>query len=130
MPTPPTYASLRPEHYLFWPRQMGYLVGSVVYWRPDGVVHRSPPSGSWSTFHLGCCLSLWSCRHFGSALHRHVRPPASYGVLCSKSHWLAGRRQTGLVQVAWRTWLRCRSLALGSWPLVSKRWSQSWVVRG
>jgi hypothetical protein len=25
---------------------MTYLVGSVVYWRPDGVVHRNVPSGS------------------------------------------------------------------------------------
>jgi hypothetical protein len=36
---------------------IGYLVGSVVYWRPDGVVHRKVPSGSWSTCHRGCCLS-------------------------------------------------------------------------
>src|SRR5689334_22960 len=56
---------------------VGYLVGSVSYWRPDGVVQRNVPSGSWSTFQRGCCLSLWSCRHFGSALHKHVRPPAS-----------------------------------------------------
>jgi len=46
-------------------------VGSVVYWRPDGVVHRNVPSGSWSTFRLGCCLRRWSCRHFGNA--RYLR---------------------------------------------------------
>ena len=28
--------------------------------RPDGVVHRKVPSGSWSTFHLRCCLTRWS----------------------------------------------------------------------
>src|SRR5689334_12143457 len=33
---------------------------------PRGAVHRTVPSGSWSTFRRGCCLSLWSCRHFGS----------------------------------------------------------------
>ena len=82
---------------------MGYLVGSVVYFRPEGVVQVKVPSGCCSTFHFGCCLTLWSCRHFGPPLHMHVRPPASYGVLCSKSHWVAGRRQTGLVQVAFRT---------------------------
>jgi hypothetical protein len=49
--------------------------------------------------------------HCGPALHRQVRPPASYGVLCSKSDWAEGLRQPGPVQVAWRTSLRCRSLA-------------------
>ena len=43
-------------------------------------------------------------------MHRQVLPPASYGILCSKSAWVEGRRQTGLVQVAYRTWARCRSL--------------------
>ena len=49
---------------------MGYRVGSVVYCRPVGVVHRKVPSGSWSTVHLGSCLSRWSCRHLGSGLRR------------------------------------------------------------
>ena len=51
-------------------------------------------------------------------------------MLCSWSHWAAGRRQTGLVQVACRTWDRCLSLAPGSWRLVSCRWSQGSVVTG
>jgi len=57
--------------------QTGYSVGMVVKVRPDGVVHRNVPSGSWSTFHRGSCLTRWSWRHFGSPLHRHVRPSAS-----------------------------------------------------
>jgi hypothetical protein len=61
---------------------MGYRVGSVMCRRPDGVVHRMFPLGRCSAFHRGCCLSRWSNRHFGSALHRQVRPPASYGMLC------------------------------------------------
>src|SRR6266566_1860558 len=68
--------------------------------------------------------------HVEPVLHRHVRPPASYGVLCSKSAWSAGRRQMGLAQVACRTWDRCRSLTPGSWPLASCRWSQGSVVSG
>jgi hypothetical protein len=36
---------------------MGCRVGSVVYCRPVGVVHRNVPSGSWSTFQRGSCLS-------------------------------------------------------------------------
>ena len=64
----------------------------------------------------GLLLEPVVVRHFGPPLHRQVRPPASYGMLCSKSHWLAGRRQTGLVQVACRIWDRCRSLTPGSWP--------------
>src|SRR6185437_3810639 len=108
---------------------MGYRVGSVVYCRPAEVVQRKVPSGSWSTFHLGCCLSRWSCLHLGPVLQRQVRPPASYGMLCSWSHWAAGRRQTGLVQVACRTWDRCLSLAPGSWPLAWWRWSHGSVVR-
>ena len=75
-------------------------------------------------------MSRWSWRHFGPVLQRQVRPPASYGVLCSRSHWAAGRRQMGLVQVACRTWDRCRSLAPGSWPLAWCRWSQGSVVIG
>src|SRR5215472_11976073 len=50
-------------------------------------------------------------------------------MLCSWSHWLAGRRQTGLVQVACRTWDRCRSLTPGSWPRAWCRWSQGSVLR-
>src|SRR6202035_2058201 len=50
--------------------QMGYRVGSVRYCRPEGVVHRKVPPGSCSTFHRGCCLSLWSRRHLGPPLHR------------------------------------------------------------
>ena len=60
----------------------------------------------------------------------HVRPPASYGMLCSKSQVAAGRRQTGPVQVACRAWARCRSLRPGSWPLAWNRWSQFSVVSG
>jgi hypothetical protein len=33
-------------------------------------------------------------------LHIHVRPPASYGILCSKSQFVAGLRQPGPVHVA------------------------------
>ena len=73
-----------------------------------------------------CCYVL----HGGPPLHRHDRPPASYGMLCSKSQLLAGRRQVGAVQVAYRIWLRWRSSIPGSWPLAPKRWSQSWVVIG
>src|ERR1700685_39722 len=46
-------------------------------------------------------------------------------MLCSKSQWVAGRWQPGPVQVACRTWARCRSLTPGSWPLAWCRWSQS-----
>ena len=53
---------------------MGYRVASVTHCRPDGVVHRKVPPGSCSAFHPGCCLSLWSLRHFGPPLHRHDRP--------------------------------------------------------
>jgi hypothetical protein len=42
---------------------MRYLVGSVVYFRPEGVVQVKVPSGCCSTFHFGCCLTRWSCRH-------------------------------------------------------------------
>jgi len=83
--------------------QMGYRVGSVRHCRPEGVVQRTAPLGSCSAFHLGSCLSRWSKRHFGFPLHRQVRPPASYGSLCSKSQRPAGFRQPGPVQVAWRT---------------------------
>ena len=62
---------------------------------PEGNMNHASRRGAGRPVHLGCCLSRWSCRHFGPVLHRHVRPPASYGVLCSKSHWAAGRRQTG-----------------------------------
>ena len=41
-------------------------------------------------------MSLWSWRHLGPPLHRHVRPPASYGMLCSKSAWTEGLRQVGI----------------------------------
>ena len=51
-------------------------------------------------------------------------------MLCWKSAWVEGLRQTGPVQVAYRIWDRCRSLTPGSWPLASYRWSQSWVVIG
>src|SRR6266516_7866191 len=68
--------------------------------------------------------------HVGPVLHRQVRPPASYGMLCSRSHWAAGRRQTGLVQVACRIWARCLSLTPGSWPRDSNRWSHGSVVIG
>ncbi len=34
-----------------------YSVGSVVYWRPLGVVQVKVPSGCCSTVHLGSCLS-------------------------------------------------------------------------
>ncbi len=57
--------------------QMGYLVGSVVYFRPEGVVQVKVASGCCSTFHFGCCLTRWSVRHFGAPLHRQVLPPAS-----------------------------------------------------
>jgi hypothetical protein len=70
-------------------------------------------------------LESMSKRHSGFPLHRQVRPPASYGVLCSKSQRSAGLRQPGPVQVACRTWARCRSMTPGSWPLASCRWSQS-----
>ena len=40
--------------------QVGYRVGSVTYWRPDGVVQRKVPSQSWSTCQRGFCLSRWS----------------------------------------------------------------------
>ena len=103
---------------------MGYRVASVVYWRPEGVVHRKVPPGSCSTFQRGSCLSLWSRRHLGPPLHRQLRPPASYGMLCSKSHCVAGLRQPGPVQVAFRIWERCRSLTPGSWPRAWYRWSQ------
>ena len=39
------------------PGQMGYLVGSLVYWRPDGAVRRKAPGVICSTFQPGCCLS-------------------------------------------------------------------------
>jgi hypothetical protein len=39
-----------PHAQITW---LAYRVGSVVYCRPVGVVHRNVPSGSWSTFHLG-----------------------------------------------------------------------------
>jgi AcrR family transcriptional regulator len=42
------------------PGQMGYRVGSVVYWRPDGAVRRKVPGVICSTFQPGCCLSRWS----------------------------------------------------------------------
>ena len=35
---------------------MGYRVGSVSRVRPEGVVHRNVPSGSWSAFHLGAAI--------------------------------------------------------------------------
>jgi len=98
-------------------------VGSVVYWRPDGVVQRKVPGVICSTFQRGSCLSLCSRRHLGPVLHRHDRPPASYGVLCSKSHCCAGLQQVGPVQVACRIWDRWRSLTPGSWPRASNRWS-------
>ena len=63
--------------------------------------------------------------HRGPPLHRHVRPPASYGMLCSKSAWTEGLRQVGPVQVAYRISDRCRSLTPGSCPLAWYRWSQS-----
>jgi len=66
-------------------------MGSVAYCRPDGVVHRTSPLGSCSAFHRGSCLTRWSKRHLGFPLHRQVRPPASYGMLCSKSQFAAGR---------------------------------------
>ena len=77
-----------------------------------------------STLHRGSCLSRWSYLHLGPPLHRHDRPPASYGMLCSKSQVAEGRRQVGPVHVACRIWARCRSLTPGSWPRASKRWSQ------
>ena len=40
-----------------------------------------------------------------------------------------GRRHTGLVQVACRTWDRCRSLTPGSWPRAWYRCWQWWVSR-
>jgi hypothetical protein len=49
---------------------MGYRVGSVVCCRPLGMVHRTVPSGRCSAVHPGCCLSRWSCRHFGSPFAR------------------------------------------------------------
>jgi hypothetical protein len=55
---------------------IGYLVGSEVYWRPDGVVHLKVPSGNWSTFHLGCCLTLWSCLHWAGVAE--ARPAACF----------------------------------------------------
>lgn len=57
--------------------QMGYRVGSVVYWRPVGVVHRKVAGVGCSTFQRGCCLSRWSRRHLGPPLHRQLLPPAS-----------------------------------------------------
>jgi hypothetical protein len=57
---------------------------------------------------------------FGVALVQTI--PAA-GVLCSKSDRLDGRRQPGPVHVACCTWVRCRSLAPGSWPVAWKRWS-------
>ena len=50
---PGTGAGLRPD-------QMGYLVGSVVYWRPEGAVRRKVPGVICSTFQRGCCLRRWS----------------------------------------------------------------------
>src|SRR5258708_564439 len=50
---------------------IGYRVGSVMYWRPAGVVQRKSPEGNCSAFHRGCCLSLWSYRHFGLSSHTH-----------------------------------------------------------
>src|ERR1700733_8182720 len=79
---------------------MGYLVASVLYWRPVGVVHRNVAGVGCSTFHCGSCLSRWSLRHLGPALQRQVLPPASYGMLCSKSQLAAGRRQPGAVQTS------------------------------
>jgi hypothetical protein len=58
-------------------------------------------------------------------LHRHVSPPASKGVLCSKSARLEGRLHMGAVHVACRIWVRCLNLTPGSWPLAWYRWSQS-----
>ncbi len=49
-------------------------------------------------------------------MHVQVRPPASYGTLCSKSACAAGRRQPGPVQVAYRIWVKCRSSTPGSCP--------------
>jgi hypothetical protein len=42
------------------PGQMGYRVGSVVYWRPEGAVRRKVAGVICSTFQPGCCLSRWS----------------------------------------------------------------------
>ena len=75
-------------------------------------------------------MSRWSCLHLGPPLHEHVRPPASWGTLCSKSAWVAGRRQVGAVQVACRIWVRCRSLRPGSCPAASNLWSQVSVAIG
>src|SRR5580693_2311058 len=57
--------------------QMGYRVGSVTYWRPEGAVQRTEPLSSCSAFQRGCCLRRWSWRHLGFPLHRHDLPPAS-----------------------------------------------------
>src|SRR4029077_9626465 len=46
------------------------------------------PTASWMKSRVNnlCCYRVPGAPHF----HKPVRPPASYGVLCSNSAWLAG----------------------------------------